>query len=149
MIINLVKWRRYSKKLANLRATRERMAAEYKVEYNNPPEGADKQEHRARVHSEQGFELGMIDDEIGILQTQHLRDRAQDRFIEIPSGDEPGMWEESHYLGSSYLTRKGMARVKTQLDADEKAARDAFMAWITPTIGLIGVLIGLVAAFKK
>jgi hypothetical protein len=42
-----------------------------------------------------------------------------------------------------------MARVKTQLDADEKATRDAFLAWITPTIGLIGVLIGFVAAVKR
>lgn len=125
------------------------MLAAYKLEYITIPEGVDRDEHRARVHSEQGFELGMIDDDIGILQTQYLRDRAQDRFIEIPAFDEPGMWEESNYLGTRYLTRKGMARVKTQLDADEKATRDAFLAWITPTIGLVGVLIGFVAAFKK
>jgi hypothetical protein len=56
---------------------------------------------------------------------------------------------KSDHLGSHYLTAKGMARVKTQLDADEKATRDAFLAWITPTIGLIGVLIGFVAVVKR
>jgi hypothetical protein len=91
----------------------------------------------------------MLDDQISILQTRYLRERAQDRFINIPRVDEEGMWEKSDHLGSHYLTAKGMARVKTQLDADEKATRDAFLAWITPTIGLIGVLIGFVAAVKR
>lgn len=153
-MFGLMPWAKYRLKLGKLQTSRQKTLKAFQEDMKKtPPMDAvpfkSPVEYRAEVRSQMNFEVGMLDDEIEILRSTYLLQRAGKRFLEVPSREEPGMWEEAHQFGVHHLSRKGMAKVVADLHADGKATREAVLAWVTPSIGFIGALIGLVAAFKK
>lgn len=153
-MFGIVPWANYRLKLRKLQVSRQKTMKHFQEAMKKTPSMdavpfKSPADYRAEVRSQMNYEVGMLDDEIEILRSTYLLQLAQSRFLEIPSRDDDAMWEEAHQLGVHHLSRKGMAKVVADLHADGKATREAILAWVTPSIGLIGALIGLVAAFKK
>ncbi len=96
-------------------------------------------------------DVHVIEDEISQLQTSYLIDEAQRYFLPTPafSTDVDGAWEQAATAPHYQLKRAAIEELRLAINKEKKERRACRQAWIALEIGLVGALVGLVAAFKQ
>jgi hypothetical protein len=96
-------------------------------------------------------DVHVIEDEISRLQTSYLIDEAQRYFLPTPafSTDADGAWEQAATAPHYQLKQTAIEELRLAIGKEKKATRARWQSWIALEIGLVGALVGLVAAFKK
>jgi hypothetical protein len=97
------------------------------------------------------FELSKIHDQIAGLQTNFLRNEAERYLLPIPVFDtsEDGAWEFSSICTHYQLKQAALVKLRSAIRKEKKERRESWQSWAALAIGLIGAMIGLVAALKK
>lgn len=96
------------------------------------------------------FEEQMVDEEISVLVTNYLINKAKRKFIPTPSIDSEGMWEQCGIMSSRYiLTNNGIATLRTSLRKELKEKIEVFVIVATAFTGIIGATTGLIAVIMK
>lgn len=140
-----LKWRRYwsqrdfDKKLRNLRKKKASSGDVAELEHD-------------KYYTLQDIENG-IDYAVGT----NLLDKARSLDVEMPGYADLGMWDSDNEEQIRWLSSKGRAQVRKAIDEEEARRFEVTTRWVTKLIlplaggavGIIGALIGLVAAFKK
>lgn len=80
------------------------------------------------------------------LVTSYLVNKATRYLIPIPEISDPGVWEIKPDASPpyAYLSRAGIAMLRTQIQNHEKDERERIGFWITSLIGVLGAIIGVV-----
>jgi hypothetical protein len=94
--------------------------------------GSDAYLHRRRIHE---------------AMTRYLEETADRLVVPVPDFNDPKMWV--HDDDRHYLTREGIAQLRSDIRAEKKARRESILIWVTTTVGVLGSLIGLVSALKR
>jgi len=102
------------------------------------------------INSEFSFEKGLIDDEIGWLETLSLQNEAERIGIPFPRfSDQDGSWQEGSKPNTVHLSVKARAEIRTQIRREKRERLENKMLWIShvllPIIGLIGAIMGLIS----
>jgi hypothetical protein len=92
-----------------------------------------------------------------ILFTRKLLSRARKLRVERPPRPQAGdmaseYWSVSQVHGEWYLTAAGVVKLRDAIRAEERWLREQrahYLAWVTPIIGLIGALTGLLAVVMR
>ena len=70
------------------------------------------------------------------------------RQVKDMFGDEiDEFWEPLQLSDRWVLNMKGMRQVRSEIRAERRARRDYVLGWISPFIGILGVIIGAVAGY--
>ncbi len=87
-----------------------------------------------------------------LIQTRYLRARADKLLVQMPSADDPEMYNQVEWdkdpSEPKYLTDKGIRVVRAAIREETKHRREAVGYWFGIAVGVIGALTGLVSAFK-
>ena len=89
------------------------------------------------------------------LYHRQLTKHAARLFISLPPrhvddmfGDEVDeFWEPLQLSERWVLNMKGIRQVRSEIREERKARRDYLLSWISPFIGILGVIIGAVAGY--
>ena len=114
---------------------------------------ADKTKTREDVQvleADEYHTMKEIDEELDRARSQRLLAECIKYDIEIPQN--PDSWRHSEDGTYNYLSPKGRAQLRNLLREEKAKSSQEFGRWlpyITAISGLIGVLIGLVAAWKR
>jgi hypothetical protein len=105
---------------------------------------------KMEIYSRWDFDTGWSRAELGELETERLRRRAERRGLEIPQDD---VWWIKHLeTNTKYLTPTARARVKRMIRQDRRESAKWWVDVLSPVLGaltgLIGALIGLLALLK-
>ena len=95
------------------------------------------------IHIDASNDLASAWDDIGVWESRNLIHLASRLHVPIPPRSQEQMWEQSHEDGRWYLSDKGIFQVRTLVRQEEKALREAYLAWVLPLTGLIGAITGL------
>lgn len=114
-------------------------------------------EQREEVHQDWQYELDEAAEEEHGAYTRRLLHRAKSLLVSVPSRDggelEGGpYWEQGQALGTWYLTRNGIARIRAAIREEEKARREArahWVIWVSALTGLVGAATGLLAIILR
>ena len=102
------------------------------------------------VYQAESFELESIDEDISLLRTRYLINRAEKKSLPLPPmNEEDGFWETGRITGSWYLTNKGITEVRSLIRKDTREILEIFSKWVSILIGLIGAITGLVAVIRR
>jgi len=116
--------------------------------YSTEIEGAKgkgrSQNELNKIIHEFATEKFRIEEEIRSLVTRHLIRKASQLFLPVPEMDDPKMWvqgETGHWL----LTENGIVKLRNRIREETSARRRAVLEWVSPLIGIIGAITGLLA----
>ena len=91
----------------------------------------------------------------GLITKKYIR-KAHSLFVPVPQFtfgiDDNECWETGTNGYSPYLTDKGLAIVREEIEKEEKRRREArkhWLQWVAALTGLIGTIIGLFAVLNK
>jgi hypothetical protein len=108
-------------------------------------------------HSEQQ-DMQEFDDTINYFAGQKLLDQARSLDVEIPPYTDQTMWVQHDNQDTiRWFTPKARAQVRKAIDEVKSRRFEVKTLWVTKiilplagvTVGILGALIGLVAALKK
>jgi hypothetical protein len=104
-----------------------------------------------KLNEEEIFEVQVIHDKIARLQTTYLREEAERYLVPVPpfNHEKDGDWEFAATAAHYQLKMGPLAELRSAIRKEKKERREAWQSWAALLIGLIGAMIGLVAAFKK
>jgi len=104
-----------------------------------------------RADEHQIYEAQRINDQIAGLQTNFLREEAERYLLPIPAFDtsENGAWEFSPTCAHYQLKQMPLAELRSAIRKEKKERRESWQSWAALAIGLVGAMIGLVAALKR
>jgi hypothetical protein len=108
-----------------------------------------KREEWQELRSEEGSYIVPLLERKAVLITRDLCRRANSLLVPLPDRSNKEFWEELHYEYGQALTDKGIWKIKEYIHEEKRQRRESFLCWVTPLIGLIGALIGLIAVLKK
>jgi len=96
------------------------------------------------------FEVGMIQEEIDILITNHLREKATALFVPLPEYNQEKMWTKCDKISQQkILTRLGINTIKTAIRKERKERIELLLMVAASLTGVIGAITGLIALLKK
>jgi len=102
--------------------------------------------------SEEGMAKYTVMNKISVLETWDLLRRAARKKVPTPDDDDRDAWTEAHG-GGYYLTTSAYANLRAAIRKERNEKWDfrlkVFGLLGSTTIGILGALIGLVAALKK
>jgi hypothetical protein len=102
------------------------------------------------VWQSESFRIDMVDNKLLGLVTQYLLNKANKRFLPVPTvSEESGMWERNDFTGGYHLTDKGISEIRRMVRQDMKESIEIFTPYVTTLFGLIGAVTGLIAVIKK
>ena len=104
------------------------------------------------LESNFSYEYFELADKIKVYITTQLTNKANRLLLEVPQYDEPSMWEQSNFVGKSYLTEAGIAKVRSTIREEEAARRKVILDWVSVgavVTGMIGSATGLLAIILK
>jgi hypothetical protein len=109
------------------------------------------------LKSERNFELGLLQEEEDELLTKELLIHARHLRVPVPHkytavGEESDHWYQGNQTGGWYLTNMGIAALRTEIRAEEKARHESrahYVVWLSAITGVIGSVTGLVAVFNQ
>ena len=112
---------------------------------------------REEVYQDWQYELDEAEEEEQGAYTRRLLHRARSLLVSVPARDGKELngdthWEQGHTLGTWYLTRAGIARIRTAIRDEEKARREArahWVVWVSALTGLVGAATGLLAIILR
>lgn len=102
-----------------------------------------------RIEESEHHELRFVGDEMDIAESKHLYKLAA--YYRVPIPREEGDWEESTIFGTRHLTRKGAAKLRADIWAEQKASWEYWWRWVQlagSMVGIIGGIMGALAYFK-
>ncbi len=104
-------------------------------------------QEREHLAAEWAFEKTLIDERHRGLETERLQKQADRFYVPLPllSSDH---WERGP-IGTWYLTPEGAAKVRSAIYEQRKRRQEIWVPWIAATVGVIGVLTGLILALTK
>ena len=103
------------------------------------------------------FDIQLLDEEVNFRESWRLRNEATFLDVETPPmSEDVDVWTYTND-GRRFLTAKSRADLRKQIDAEKTRRREVKAWWwktilapaLTALVGIIGALIGLVAALKK
>jgi hypothetical protein len=107
----------------------------------------------------QAISVPAVRQKLHLASCPNLRDRlsllrqATRQKVPLPNWDDEDAWIESHIYGKSYLSMAAYADLRTVIRKEKNEKWDFRLKVLglagTTLIGVIGSLIGLVAALKK
>ncbi len=108
-------------------------------------------ERRAQeIWQTESFDIDMVDDEILGLVTRYLVNKANKRFLPVPSLSEGSdIWDRSNFTGKYHLTDKGIREIRKMVRQDMKENIEILSPYVTILFGLIGAATGLIAVIKR
>ncbi|TWI71973.1 hypothetical protein IQ16_02647 [Bradyrhizobium huanghuaihaiense] len=102
------------------------------------------------IEESEHHELRFVRDEMEIAETKRLYAQAAHYRLPIPQAEDD--WEESAVFGKRYLTRKGAAKLRSDIRAEQKARWDYWQSrlqLVGTVMGIIGGIMGALAYFKQ
>jgi len=90
-------------------------------------------------------ETYVIEEEIKALISRGWERKAERLFLPIPPHDEEDMWEVGDVTRRYYLTPAGITKLRGLIREETAARRKAVLEWVTPLVGIIGAITGLLA----
>jgi len=83
------------------------------------------------------------------LETMRLLRKAFRFHLDVPTGNlkDASVWEDNEALQMPLLIPDAMRRLREGVRAEVKARRDAALAWVTPFIGIVGVMAGTILGY--
>jgi hypothetical protein len=102
-------------------------------------------------------DIQLLDEEVNFRESWRLRNEATFLDVETPPmSEDVDVWTYTND-GRRFLTAKSRADLRKQIDAEKTRRREVKAWWwktilapaLTALVGIIGALIGLVAALKK
>jgi hypothetical protein len=147
----MLAWLRYGFALRRLQREKRAAIVHYKNEQASLLAKKASAMEMQRSSEQQIYETQSIYDQIAGLQTTFLRTEAERYLLPVPTFDtsEDGAWEFSSTCSHYQLKRAAIAELRAAIRKEKKERREAWQSWAALAIGLIGALIGLVAALKK
>ena len=101
------------------------------------------------LHTEM-FEVGIIQEEIDMLITSHLRAKANHLLVPIPECDDENMWTECNKISrQKVLTTRGINSLKSAIRKEKKERLELPITLAMLLIGIIGAITGLIAISKS
>jgi hypothetical protein len=85
--------------------------------------------------------------EIGVLRSKYLVRQAYLNDIQVP--DDEASWLYSRYMGEKFLTPDAAATLRDKIRLVQKQEWDYWAARVTMALAIIGVMLGVLAYFKK
>jgi hypothetical protein len=95
--------------------------------------------------SERFAESDYIEEEINSIVTTHLVRKAQRLFLPVLAYGDDDVWERGDFTGLRYLKPGGVMKLRNLIREETAARRKAVLEWVTPFIGIIGAMTGLLA----
>ena len=102
-----------------------------------------------KLFHDERFEVEEVDDDIWDLQMQYLSKQAEQYLLPKPEFKKVSEWIESKFTGRWRLSPGALAKLRTAIRQEQKERREFWTTLITLSIGLGGVLIGVIALLKK
>lgn len=90
-------------------------------------------------------ETYVIEEEIKALISRSWERKAERLFLPIPPHHEEDMWEVGDVTRRYYLTPAGITKLRGLIREEKAARRKAVLEWVTPLVGIIGAITGLLA----
>ena len=101
-------------------------------------------------YAEQRMEVDIIDYEIECLTTSYYMNVARRKFIEIPEWADKEAWVESSLdPNRRVLSNKAISDLRSKIIKYKKERNEQFISLITALTGLAGVVLGILAIYKK
>jgi hypothetical protein len=85
--------------------------------------------------------------EIGVLRSKYLVRQAYLNDIQVP--DDEASWLYSRYMGEKFLSPDSAATLRDKIRLVQKQEWDYWAARVTMALAIIGVMLGVLAYFKK
>lgn len=102
------------------------------------------------VYQTESGDLNQLEEEILILKTRYLRNKAEKMTLPVPPvTDKQGLWEGGRYTRRWFLTNKGMTELRQLIRKERKETFDLFLPWVSLLTGLIAAISGLILTIKK
>lgn len=148
-----MKWLTYRYKLHLRQRRRQNVVERFQHDYIKAVADKLGSESIRDLRSSEQWQVELIDEEIDTLISDYYREQASRLLIPLPplnADDDPdGCWERNHQLGNLVLTRKGISQIRAAIRDEISARRDSILVWVTPVLGVIGAITGLVAVWKN
>lgn len=96
------------------------------------------------------YDICSTEDEIEEMRSSHLIALATKYDVPIPSSsDLAEYWERSNYTGKHYLNGIGRARLRAELNREQREWRDRWV-WLIPVVfGLLGSATGIISLLTR
>jgi len=106
------------------------------------------------LQDEMRFELDLQSEEEDAHTTRRLRQRAKRYYVSMPpryrdDGSISDYWYEGSQTGNWCLTHAGVSAVRKETRPEQKERRAQVLAWLAAITGILGVITGLVSAFRR
>ncbi|MDP3691844.1 hypothetical protein [Bradyrhizobium sp.] len=118
--------------------------------YDQKYEEAETDDDENAVYAVRAQEIGVIDDEIGLLLSQQWQSKAT--YLQLPTppfSTSNGKWVEGDYDGKWRLSPQEVFKLRAAVRKEEKERWELWQMRLTLLIGFGGMLIGLVSVLKK
>lgn len=137
---------RYRRRINKLSKQQNKIQKEYRTKIN-------KETDRERIRELEAYEFhefSELQEEIDLLMTSNLRNKASKLFIPLPKYEDEEKWQDCRYISTQKtLTTAGINDVRTAIRLETKGRIEMYLPWIVAVSGLIGVGTGFVAMLKK
>ncbi|MBC8213595.1 MAG: hypothetical protein H8E71_03035 [Candidatus Marinimicrobia bacterium] len=132
---------RISREIKSLQSSAKKIRDEYRQKIKNENDPNEIQ----RLASTSFFEESCVEEEINVLITQTLIDKAKLIFIPLPNINDKKYWKkcEHIYPNRNVLNNAGISEVRSLIRKEKIDRNKLFFSWTSYLIALIGALIGL------
>lgn len=146
-------WCVYRWKLWKWQRSRRKLVEAYQADYRKAVKSKLGNDALHDLKDAERWEVSLRNEEIETLTSDYLCEQASILQVPLPAwkseDEQDGSWERTYQLQNWVLTRKGMAEVRAAIREEKAARHEVFLSWVTPLIGLIGALTGLIAIWKN
>jgi hypothetical protein len=136
-------------KLRRMQAGRRTVMGRFQDSFADAVERKASAEEIEKIKDKEYADLNEWDEEIQIITSAHLIEQAVRLQIPLPDRKNGGFWEVSRFLGHDILSKEGIAKLRTEVRAEQKASWEFWANRVTLALALIGSIFGVLAYFKK
>jgi hypothetical protein len=92
----------------------------------------------------------MLNEEMSIMVTDFLVNKANYLFLPIPSRNDDNLWTQCNKISDQYvLTNKGISELRSIIRSNSKEKNEVYVSFLVALTGIIGALTGLVAILTR
>lgn len=103
-----------------------------------------------RLEHQIGFDYIVIQEEIDILITKYLRNRANKLFVPMPDYNDENMWDRCNTISNEkVLSTLGINTIKKNIRAELNERSELVFKYLGFLIAVIGALTGLFAVILR
>jgi hypothetical protein len=142
--------------LWKLKRQRRKVSKAYQSDLRKLAKKKAPQEERYVVQSQEYYELQEIDRALDMEISDRLFRKASELDVEFPPPVDGAVWFKDEHSGRVWFTPKGRNLVRKLIDEEKSRHFEVTTRWVkllSPLIaaiaGLVGVITGLVAVWKK